>query len=148
MTTRPAKPADLPWMLPYLAVADVARSVEFYTRAFGCEHVTTLEGPDGKPAHARLRYHDLTFMLGTANTTRVGEPHSPVGETPADLGGTGLVIYCFTEDVKAFYERAIAAGAVEGYPPAEVFWGDEVCLLFDPDGHAWNFATNLADHPG
>lgn len=146
MTT--AKPADLPWMVPYLAVADVARSVEFYQAAFGCEHLRTLKGPDGEVAHARLQYHDLSFMIGTANTSRPGEPRAPLGETPARLGGTGFVIYCFTGDVDAFYERAIEAGATDGYPPDDVFWGDRVCLLFDPDGHAWNFATRQFDYDG
>lgn len=139
------KPADLPWMVPYLAVADVVRSVEFYERAFGCRHLATRLGPDDKPAHARLQYQDLTFMIGKANTASPGEPHSPVGETPVQLGGTGLVIYCFTEDVDAFYKRAVEAGATEGYPPEDMFWGDRVCLLFDPDGHAWNFATHKFD---
>lgn len=144
--TTPPKPAGLPWMVPYLAVSDVAASRQFYEKAFGCTHVRTLEGPDGKDAHVRLQYKDLTFMLGNANTSRPGEPRSPVGSTPASLGGTGLVIYCFTEDVDAFYERAVAAGATEGYPPEDMFWGDRVCLLFDPDGHAWNFATHVADY--
>ena len=142
----PAKPADMPSMFPYLAVADVARSVDFYTQAFGCEHLRTLNGPDGTPAHAHLRYLDLGFMIGSANTSPVGEPHSPVGDTPASLGGTGLVIYCFTDDVDTFYKRAIEAGAVDGYPPDDVFWGDRVCLVFDPDGHAWNFATHKFDY--
>ncbi|MDJ0851265.1 MAG: VOC family protein [Myxococcota bacterium] len=142
MTTPPTKPGFLPWMLPYLAVADVSRSVEFYTRAFGFEHIRTLDGPDGQPAHAHFRYKDVVFMVGTANRSHVGEPHAPVGDTPATLGGTGLVLYCFTDDVDAFYKHAIEAGAVEGFPPDEITWGDRACLVFDPDGHAWNFATN------
>lgn len=145
MSVRPAKPADLPWMIPYLAVADVVRSQEFYEKAFGCRRVGNRNGPDGQPAHARLQYQDLTFMIGTANTSHAGEARPPLGETPLELGGTGLVIYCFTEDVDGFYKRAIEAGATEGYPPEDMFWGDRVCLLFDPDGHAWNFATNKSD---
>jgi len=133
--------------VPYLSVADVTRSVEFYQKAFGCQHLVTRDGPDGTPAHARLQYKDLTFMIGTANPDRPGQARSPVGETPMELGGTGLVLYCFTEDVDAFYQRAIGAGATEGYPPDDVFWGDRVCLLFDLDGHAWNFATNKFDFP-
>jgi len=143
-----ARPADLPWMVPYLAVADVSRAVDFYTNAFGFTHLRTLDGPDEKPAHARLQYHDYALMIGTADTSQPGEARSPVGQTPANLGGTGLVIYCFTEDVDAFYKAAIEAGAIEGYPPEDMFWGDRVCLLFDPDGYAWNFATHQFDYPG
>jgi PhnB protein len=27
-------------------------------------------------------------------------------------------------------------------PPADMFWGDRMCSLTDPDGHTWNFATH------
>jgi len=45
----------------------------------------------------------------------------------------------------ALYKRATAAGAVSKSPPQEMFWGDRVCQLTDPDGHSWTFATNVGD---
>jgi PhnB protein len=30
-------------------------------------------------------------------------------------------------------------------PPQDMFWGDRMCNLLDPDGHSWSFATNVAD---
>jgi PhnB protein len=68
--------------------------------------------------------------------------------TPKTLGGTPSVFYLYSYDVDAAYRRAIDAGAQDGYPPDEMPWGDRVCLVFDPDGHAWNFATNVRDWPG
>jgi uncharacterized glyoxalase superfamily protein PhnB len=29
--------------------------------------------------------------------------------------------------------------------PQDMFYGDRVCTLVDPDGHIWYFATNVAD---
>jgi uncharacterized glyoxalase superfamily protein PhnB len=142
---RPPKPDDRPWMMPYLAVADVFKSLDFYKRAFGFEEVRAIAGPDGRLAHAGLRWHDTRILIGSANREGSDLVQTPIGNTPKALRGTPIVLYLYTEDVDALYERAIAAGARDGYPPEEMEWGDRVCLVFDSDGHAWNFATNLRD---
>ena len=142
---RPAKPADRPWMMPYLAVSDVEKSLEFYKRAFGFEEFRALVGPDGQLAHAGLQWHDTRILIGSEDRRESEILSSPLGNTPNTLRGTPIVLYLYTEDVDALHERAIAAGARDGYPPTEMFWGDRVCLLFDHDGHAWNFATNVRE---
>ena len=55
------------------------------------------------------------------------------------------MLYVYTEDVDALYAQVIEAGAGDGFSPREMPWGDRVCLVFDPDGHAWNIATNVRD---
>ena len=142
--TRPPKPDDRPWMMPYLAVTDVEKSLDFYKRAFGFEEFRALAGPDGKLAHAGLQWHDARVLIGTAQRETDLE-RTPLGHTPNTLRGTPIVLYLYTDDVDALYERAIEAGAISGYAPDEMEWGDRVCLLFDADGHAWNFATNVSD---
>ena len=51
-----------------------------------------------------------------------------------------LFVYC--EDVDALCKQAQAAGATVAMPPADMFWGDRMCSLIDPDGHTWNFSTH------
>jgi PhnB protein len=145
--SRPPKPGDRPWMMPYLAVSDVEKSLDFYKQAFGFEEIRALAGPDGRLAHAGLRWHDTRILIGSEDREKIGKLESPIGHTPKALRGTPIVLYLYTEDVDALYRRAIEAGALDGYPPDEMPWGDRVCLLFDADGHAWNFATNVRDDP-
>ena len=142
---RPAKPDDRPWMMPYLAVSDVDKALDFYKRAFGFEEVNALAGPDGRIAQAGLQWHDTRILIGSEDRQEGSNLESPLGRTPNTLGGTPSVLYLYTEDVDALYRRAIDAGARDGYSPDEMPWGDRVCLLFDSDGHAWNFATNVRD---
>ena len=142
----PPRPEGFPWMMPYLAVGDVEKATEFYVKAFGFEPVNVLRGPNGEIAHAAFLYQDARILVGVEDRTR-SEVEKPVGRTPSRLGGAGLVLYLYTEDVDALYRRAIEAGAADGFPPEDVFWGDRICLLFDPDGHAWNFATYKFEYP-
>ncbi len=144
MATAPRQ-EGFPWLMPYLAVKDVDRSKAFYQQAFGFEEDNALHTPDGKLAHAALTYHDQRILIGVEDAGHTAE--SPIGRTPNTLGGAGLVLYLFHADVDALFKRAIEAGATEGFPPEDMFWGDRVCLLFDPDGHAWNFATHKFDYP-
>jgi uncharacterized glyoxalase superfamily protein PhnB len=146
MPSRPPKPADSPWITPYLAVSDVRRSIEFYERAFGFDLQRTVAGPDDAPIHATLRYREGMIMLGVEDRSK-DLPREGLGRSPESLGGAGLVLYAYAEDVDALYARAVEAGVQVGFPPEEMWWGDRVCLLFDPDGHAWNFATNESDLP-
>jgi uncharacterized glyoxalase superfamily protein PhnB len=54
-----------------------------------------------------------------------------------------LYVYC--DDVDKFFARATAAGAKVVAPPTDMFWGDRMCRISDPDGYEWSFATNVAD---
>jgi PhnB protein len=47
--------------------------------------------------------------------------------------------------VDALFGCATAAGAQVVLPPQDMFSGDRLCKLTDPDGHIWNFATNIED---
>ncbi len=51
--------------------------------------------------------------------------------------------YVYCGDVDALYAQALAAGAISVMPPADQFWGDRYCMVEDPDGYRWGFATRL-----
>jgi uncharacterized glyoxalase superfamily protein PhnB len=139
MSKRPPRPANSPWLSPYLTVRDADAAIDFYQRAFGFEKRMTVPGPGGKTGHAELTYRDALIMLGPENDK--GPCRAPVS-----LGVSSPVnLYVYCDDVDALFKRATAAGATATFPPQDMFWGDRICTLTDPDGHSWTFATNVAD---
>lgn len=65
MTERPVKPANMPWLTPYLIVRDPERSLDFYQRAFGfIPDSQPLRDGSGKIVHAEMSYRDAYLMLG------------------------------------------------------------------------------------
>ncbi len=141
-TKRPPKPANMPWIIPYLTVRDPAATLMFYEKAFGFESSPDMcmKGPDGRIMHAEMRFRDGVIMFG---------PEGCPGQdtrTPATSGVTSPVsLYVYCEDVDNLAERARSAGAQVIAEPADMFWGDRICSVVDPDGHRWTFATNVAE---
>jgi PhnB protein len=140
MSKRPGRPAEMPWLSPYLTVKDPAAALDFYQRAFGFEKRNVMHGTDGRISHAEVAWHEAFIMFG---------PEGAYGSTtkaPASSGvASPVALYVYCDDVDALYNRATAAGAKTLFPPQDMFWGDRLCKLTDPDGHVWNFATNVAD---
>jgi PhnB protein len=139
MSNRPAKPGNMPWLTPCLTVKDPDASAAFYAKAFGFETKFTMPGPDGRTCHAEIVWRDGLVMIG---------PEDPEGKckSPATTGtrpSSSLYVYC--DDVDALFQQAAAAGARVESPPQDMFWGDRVCTVIDPDGYLWSFGTNVAD---
>ena len=136
MTTR-ARPDGSPWLVPYLVVKDAEKALDFYTRAFGFAKRSAVPGPDGKPMHVEMTYKDILVMFAPEGA------YGGDGKCPATLGVTpSVTLFVYCEDVDALCKQAQAAGATVVAPPADMFWGDRMCSLVDPDGHVWNFATH------
>lgn len=142
MSKRPPRPQGYPWVIPYFVVNDADAAIEFYQRAFGFEKRMAMPGPDGKTGHAELTFRDSMIMLGPANSHSSEWPHKPPALSKV-VSPISLYVYC--DDVDALYARAVAAGAKSIKPPQDQFYGDRNCVLEDPDGYWWNFATNVAD---
>lgn len=139
MTKRPAKPVESPWISPYLTVKDVDAALSFYQKAFGFEKRFSMPGPDGRAAHAEMVWQEGSFMLGCEGGNNKCKAPVTTGTRPP----VSLYVYC--EDVDSLFKRATTAGAKTETLPQDMFWGDRMCTLIDPDGHIWNFATNVAD---
>ncbi len=141
MTDRPAKPADMPWLTPYLTVRDAEKSLDFYTRAFGFEAgMEPMRDSSGKINHAEMRYREAYIMMAPEGVWG-GTSQAPV--TSGTEVPLGLYVYC--DDVDGFYKNAVDQGAESVDEPNDMFWGDRMCTLRDPDGYVWSFATNVAD---
>src|SRR5262245_60584389 len=139
MPKRPPRPPMTPWLIPYLLVKDADAALDFYQRAFGFEKKMAMPGPNGKTAHAEMIWRDAAIMFGPEGA---GCP----GKAPATSGVYPPVgLYVYVDDVDALFARATAAGAKAEKPVQDMFWGDRMCQLIDPDGHTWSFATNVAD---
>src|SRR5579884_3082123 len=142
MSKRPAKQQGYPWLIPYLIVKDTDAALAFYQQAFGFEKHMSMPGPNGRTMHAEMNWHDAMIMFGTPAAESTDWPSKP----PATSGvASPIVPYLYCENVDAVYSRATAAGAKGIKPPQDMFYGDRVCTLEDPDGYWWSFATNVAD---
>ncbi len=111
----------------YLAVANVAATVEFLEQALGFTRGVVLPDADGRLRYAEMRHGDSIIML-----VRKGDETSPTN------GAAGL--YTYVQDVDRALAHARNAGA--GVSDAEDRpWGDRVSVVTDPDGYRWVLAT-------
>jgi uncharacterized glyoxalase superfamily protein PhnB len=112
---------------PYLAVANVAATMEFMERAFGFVRGVVLPETDGQLRYAEMRHGDSVVML-----VRKGD------EMTASAGAAAL--YAYVDDVDRALMQAREAGA--GVSDAEDrAWGDRAATVTDPDGYRWVLAT-------
>lgn len=126
----PATSGLAPGMQPvnvYLAVANVAATVEFLERTFGFARGVALPDTDGQLRYAEVRHGTAVLML-----IRKGDPATATGGAAA--------LYTYVQDVDASLARAREAGV--GVSEAEDQpWGDRVAVVTDPDGYRWVLAT-------
>jgi len=123
----------------HLTVKDAPKAIEFYSKAFGATEVHRMGGPGGLIMHAALKLGDSMFFLNDEMPMPEG------GKSPASLGGTGVTINLYVPDADAIYKQAVAAGARETMPIADMFWGDRYGIITDPFGHKWAIATRKED---
>ena len=123
---------------PSLAITAADKAIDFYKKAFGAEERFRMPGPDGKLMHAELKIGDSLIMIGEA----VPEWGA---KSPTTLGGSPVSFYLYVNDVDAFWNRAVAAGAKPVMPLSDMFWGDRMGKLEDPFGHLWSPAQHLKD---
>ncbi len=107
---------------------DSAAAIEWLERAFGFERHAVHADPDGKVAHAELRYGDGLVMLGD---WRGEEDHRRPGQGWA---------YVVVEDLDAHHRRAVDAGAEIASGPQHEEYGSFYGAR-DPEGNLWSFGT-------
>ena len=129
-------PAGYHSVTPYLMVRDGARAIAFYGDAFGAQEVMRFDDPSGRIAHAEIKIGDSHVMLADESPEHVG---------PQTLGGAGVSLMLYVEDVDATFARAVAAGATIRHPVGDRFYGDRMGTLADPFGHVWSIGTHRED---
>jgi PhnB protein len=121
-----------------LTVADIPAAVGFYQKAFGFAKRGIMNGPDGKPVHAELTLRGAVLMLG---------PESPAmgRRTARNVGASPATLYIYVENVDKVVEKATKLGASRQGPVMDMFWGDRVGTIIDPDGYSWMIGTHKAE---
>ena len=142
MSAEQGRPEGANWLTPYITVADADASIDFYQRAFGFERGFTMPDADGRTLHASMDYQGTTLLMfapeGAWNDTSMRPPVHTNTELPLDF-------YVYCPDVDALTARAREAGAEVLSEPEDMFWGDRMVRLRDPDGYLWSFATNIGE---
>lgn len=129
-TTADNPPARAPQggVVAYLSLDGALKAAEFYQRAFAAEIVHAYP-PDeqGRTMHVHLLINGSSVMLGDCFPER-GYAFQP-------LQGFSLVLP--VDDIDAWWQRAVEAGAHVVMPVADMFWGDRYGQLRDPFGVIW-----------
>ena len=121
-----------------LTVNDIKAAVNFYEKAFGFARRGIMKGPDGKPIHAELTLRGTTLMLGP----EISQMGSRSAKT---LGGSPVTLYLTSEDVNKVVAKAVKLGAAQKGPVMDMFWGDRVGTIVDPEGNTWMIATHITE---
>jgi catechol 2,3-dioxygenase-like lactoylglutathione lyase family enzyme len=133
-----------------LRVADMERSIDFYTRALGFEVARTLEH-EGEPFWAWLSAGPLSLMISRfpARSLEHGEDeeHEHPEWTGASFINPGpdldVLTFLYVESVDAAYARVVAAGFETIDAPRETTHGTREFLVQDPDGYYYAIAERL-----
>lgn len=109
-------------------VTDVPATVDFYERAFGLER---------RFVHESNLYAEM--QTGETTLAFAGEPMAEMNGLAIRPNrnsevAAGFEIALVTDDPRAAYETALAAGAAAIKPPAEKPWGQVVGYVRDPNG--------------
>jgi PhnB protein len=123
---------------PYLIVKGGADAINFYKRAFGAVEQMRMASPDGRIGHAEIKIGDSIIMLA--------DEHPEMGHrSPLSLGGAGVSLMVYVDQVDEVFKQAVASGAKELQPLKNQFYGDRSGTLQDPFGHQWTVATHIED---
>lgn len=112
-----------------LYVPDVARSLDFFTGAFGIPR---------KFLHESGTYGELDTGATTLSFAHhdLGDTNFPGGHVRADTSPQplGMEVGLVTDDVARAHAQALAHGATELSPPTRKPWGQTVSYVRAPDG--------------
>ncbi|AOI71986.1 VOC family protein [Burkholderia ubonensis] len=132
------RPADVPWLTPYLAVRNAHASIDFFKAAFGFELRDMLD-EDGAIMHVEMAYRGQLIVMFAPEGA-----FGSTARTPRSAGATApQSFYLYVDDVDATWQRALDAGAKSLSAPQDQFWGDRFAQVEDLDGYRWALARRL-----
>ncbi|MFC5474097.1 VOC family protein [Paraherbaspirillum soli] len=125
---------------PYLAIEGGAKAITFYKNAFNAIEIMRFEGPENTIGHAEIQIGNSRIMLADEM------PGMCLTRSPKSLGGAGISIMLYVDNVDTLFAQAIAAGGTQLRPVQDQFYGDRSGTLQDPFGHVWTISTHIADY--
>jgi PhnB protein len=76
----------------------------------------------------------------------LADEHPAIGAFSAKhYNGSPVSLLIYVDDVDAFSQKAVAAGATIVRPVQTQFYGDRSGILLDPHGYKWTIATHVED---
>lgn len=124
--------------IPYLAVRDARRAIEWYVDVFDAVLVDDpIVMPDGRVGHAAL-----TIGGGTAY---LADEHPEIGVV-APSGGASVSLMLAVADADRVRARALRAGATADREPYDGY-GQRNAWIVDPFGHRWGLQSPLRAAP-
>jgi predicted enzyme related to lactoylglutathione lyase len=122
-------------VVPYLAVDDARRAIEWYVDVFGAElGGDPIEMPDGRIGHAELTVAGAAIYLADA--------HPEIGVTAPRPGEATVSLMLPVHDADEVRRRALAAGATGDREPYDGY-GRRNAWIVDPFGHRWGLHSPL-----
>ncbi|KVT41980.1 VOC family protein [Burkholderia multivorans] len=132
------RPADVPWLTPYLTVRNARASIDFFQAAFGFALRDVLD-EDGAIMHVEMVYRGQLIVMFA--------PEGAFGSTARTPKSANAIapqsFYLYVDDVDATWRRALDAGAKSLTAPQDQFWGDRFAQVEDLDGYRWALARRL-----
>ena len=144
-----ADSSELPTIVPMLSYEDVARAIDWLTRAFGFREIENerYTEPGGKVSHAEMRLGGGAIMLGSPSPHYEGpRRHAESCEAARRWREPGYVVdgvHVLVEDVDAHFRRAKEAGATILSEPEDQPYQERVYRVEDLDGHRWMFGQPI-----
>jgi len=120
----------------YLSVEGGLAAIEFYKNAFGAQERFSRVTPNGRLIHGQLQIGDTMVFLSDVF------PDSDTA-SPASIGTTTVTLHIYTDNVDAWWDRAVAAGARVSIPLENQYWGERYGQLIDPFGHHWTLSMRV-----
>ena len=115
-------------VIAYLQVDGAMKAADFYKGAFGAEVAAAHPVDDrGRTMHVHLYINGGSVMLSDAYPE-----HGYALQKPQ-----AFTLMLPVDDIDAWWQRAVDAGAAVVMPVAEMFWGDRYGQLRDPFGVLW-----------
>ncbi|UTW61045.1 VOC family protein [bacterium SCSIO 12741] len=121
------KPEGYPTISPFLSLEDIEGFIEFVQFVFGGEVTEKILDGEGNILHAELTMGNSTLMMGPAR----GNPTKDI------------MLYTYTEDTDAAYQKILDRGGVSIMPPGDQFYGDRNAGVKGPFGINWWIATRV-----
>jgi PhnB protein len=125
-----AVPEGYRTVTPWIISKGTAQLLDFVKRAFGAEELTRVYNENGTIGHVEFRIGDSVVMALNAQ--------EGWSDTPGFLR-------LYVEDGDAAHRRALEAGTACVTEMTNLFFGDRVGRLRDPQGNLWWIHTRIED---
>jgi len=126
-------------VIPYLAIRDAAKAIDFYVKAFGArETFKRITDSTGRIGHAEIQIGASTIMLA--------DEHPELGfVSPLTLTGAHMQFFVAVDDADEAVRRAVGAGGRLTKPVQNQFYGHRSGEVTDPFGYRWTLSTKVED---